>query len=615
MTNSYENIVTNFTEPTCVIAGPGAGKTYLLADVVTQLLKKDKDNKKKTTFLAFGKGARARMEAELTDPAEQWKLTDNQLPEIRTMHSLGLEIIKTHPQSVGLVDENFETQEDGTIKKLIFRDAALILDFDEKADIKKAIKCKEYGDCKENLNEGKCKVCTKYREIMGKCNRVDFDDHVLLACEVLEQDSSLLKKYQSKAQYLLVDEYQDINAAQFRLIKLLSQPYPNGLLVVGDDAQTIYSFRGTDTKFILQFDKAFPKGKTYPLPYSHRCPKEIMEEAFKVLNKYHPNYKGIKTVKDLTFSAQEGEQPCVLQTDTEITESQTAAFIARKSLEEEKDVLILVPDNKFFPRIMAQLHKYRVPYDCDESMLPSRIGKLLQFARWLEKPSDSFLTRLVIEELINTGVAKVKGAQKRKRDRPETRAARIAEEKKIAKLWESVSEENNLFSVIEKLKNPTGALSAIQEGLNSLLELYTGEASTFSQQLLAVSGAWKKPDELVNDLSSVRNLLAPQWPTIRRLARLRTMRKAKGLQAHVVIMVGLEEGLLPLPRANLAEQARLFYVGMTRAKKKLYLLHSWRRLPDITWDKNNVTDRPRSRFLNDIGRPSRKIYRASEALS
>ena len=618
--NNYEKfvkIVMGFNSPTCILAGPGAGKTHLLADIITGLLNKG-IKKNKITVLAFGRDASARMKAKLTDPKESWKLADNKIPQIRTMHSLGLEIIKKNPQSVGLLDEDCVTQANDKIKELMFRDAALILDYDEESDAPKAIKCKEHGDCKQNLDKRKCYVCKKYWEIMGKCNYVDFDDHVLLACKVLEQDPSLLKKYQSKAQYLLVDEYQDINAAQFKFIKLLNQQFPNGLLVVGDDAQTIYSFRGARTKFILNFNKMFSAGKTSTLPYSHRCPKEIMKDAFKILNKYYPAYKGITKVKDLAFTVSEGKSPYIGQADTEITEAETCALIARKSLQEEREVLILVPDRRFFQGIMSQLREYGVPYDCDENMLPPRMELLLRFIKWLDDPNNSFLTRLVIEDLINTGIAKVKGQKKLKRYTPETRATRRAEEKRIAELWGSVGKRHNLLSVIKKLKNPDGVLDEIQKWLNSLLELYsirnTKKASSFSQQLLAVSGAWKKPEEVVDDLSSVRNLLVPQRPTIRRLARLRTLKKAKGLEAHVVIIVGLEKNIVPRQDANLAEQARLFYVSMTRAKENLYLLHSWRRPQYITYE-SKVTNRPRSPFLDDIGRPSIKFYHPSEVLS
>jgi superfamily I DNA/RNA helicase len=141
MLSNYEEIVTNFASPICVIAGPGAGKTHLLADRVTRLLKDgvDKDN---VMVLAFGKDASARMKNELTNPNEPWKLKNDELPHISTMHSLGLEIVKTCPGIVGLLGNDPKTQEDDKIKQLMFRDAALLLGLEEKEATKQAIKCK-----------------------------------------------------------------------------------------------------------------------------------------------------------------------------------------------------------------------------------------------------------------------------------------------------------------------------------------------------------------------------------------------------------------------------------------------------------------------------------------
>ena len=112
---------------------------------------------------------------------------------------------------------------------------------------------------------------------MSKCNYIDFDDQIHFACQILENFPNILNKYQSQAEHLLVDEYQDINAAQFKLIKLLSGRYRGGLFVVGDDAQSIYSFRGGDPKFILRFEHDFPGTEVATLAHSRRCHENILE--------------------------------------------------------------------------------------------------------------------------------------------------------------------------------------------------------------------------------------------------------------------------------------------------------------------------------------------------
>jgi DNA helicase-2/ATP-dependent DNA helicase PcrA len=205
--NSYEEIVTNFVSPTLVLAGPGAGKTYLLADRIKRLLYNGTD-KGIITVLTFGKDANQHMINELIKPSG-FNIPFTKLPHISTMHSLGFEILCEKPHDINLLKTNLKVQENENVKRLMYRDASLILDYTED-DSKEALKCKQYGDCKENLEERKCQICEQYWKIMSKCNYVDFDDLILFACRILEKNPTILKKYQFRAKHLLVDEYQDV---------------------------------------------------------------------------------------------------------------------------------------------------------------------------------------------------------------------------------------------------------------------------------------------------------------------------------------------------------------------------------------------------------------------
>jgi len=326
-----------------------------------------------------------------------------------------------------------------------------------------------------------------------------------------------------------------------------------------------------------------------------------MEDAFKILNKYYPAYKGIKNVDDLIFDGVSGERLSVIPAIDEAEEAGKAALIAKDSLREGKDVLILIPDKRFFPRITKELRNRGIPYDFDKSLLPDRMGVLLRFLGWVKQPSNNFLTRLVIEDII-------------KEEEKQTKKQKVAGKKKVAKLWESVNEENDLFSVIQKLDDKDGTIKVIGKNLNGLLNLYnennssetdTDKSGKFIKVLSDITGIWTNPNEFADDLTSVQELLQPTKIAVAKLVSLRTMGKAKGLQADVVIILALEKGIVPAPYAdNQVEQARLFYVSMTRAKQKLYLLHAWKRSPKVTYDKKQVVRRPRSPFL-DILRPKR----------
>ena len=164
---------------------------------------------------------------------------------------------------------------------------------------------------------------------MSKCNYIDFDDQVNFAVQILQTDDSILKEYQSKCKYLLVDEYQDINASQFKLINLLSAQFGNGLFAVGDDAQSIYGFRGSDTKYVLNFNKDYNNAFTPPLAHSRRCHKLIMEDAARMLKIYYPEWTG---PHDLQYHMPNGEEPFLLQMPSDRAEAEWTARIAHMIL-------------------------------------------------------------------------------------------------------------------------------------------------------------------------------------------------------------------------------------------------------------------------------------------
>jgi len=599
--NNYEEIVTNFASPTLVLAGPGAGKTHLLADRIKRLLDKDTD-KGIITVLTFGKDANQYMIYKLTE-LSGFNIQFSKLPHISTMHSLGLEIICEKPRDVNLHKTELKVQENEDVKQLMYRDASLMLDYTED-DSKEALKCKQYGDCKENPEEKKCQICEQYWEIMSKCNYVDFDDQILFACRILEKNPTILKKYQLRAKHLLVDEYQDINTAQFKLIELLSRESRNELFVVGDDAQSIYGFRGGNPKFILRFGEDFPGSEIPPLPYSRRCHDKIMQDAIKVLKKYYTDWTG---EQELEYTVPSGEESQIWQLPSNKAEAIMVAVIARQFIQEKKSILILVPKKEFFPLITQELSKRGIVYSCPISFLPKRVEIAKLFLDWAGIPSDSFKTRLVVEELINNGIAKVPGARKYQNCNPETIKKRIEEETEIAKLWESVDKKNDLFSVIKSLREPNETLMKIRDGLLNLRDLFINykkeKCGEFIKQLAVVSNIWINPLKLIEDITKITELLNPQGSTGLGWVQLNTMKKAKGLEADIVIIVGLEDDIVPNPRGDLVEESRLFYVSMTRAKEKLFLFHAYKRPRNISYG-NVLMDKPRSKFLEIIGKKS-----------
>jgi DNA helicase-2/ATP-dependent DNA helicase PcrA len=174
-------------------------------------------------------------------------------------------------------------------------------------------------------------------------------------------------------------------------------------------------------------------------------------------------------------------------------------------------------------------------------------------------------------------------------------------------LWESVDSRNDLFTVILSLESPNETLLKIRDSLSNLIKFYKDykgdNRGEFVKHLSIVTGIWIDPSSLADDISSVVEKLQSQRPASPGLVQLRTMRKAKGLQANVVIIVGLEKDIMPDPRSDIVEEARLFYVSMTRSKEKLYVFHAYRRPRNITYG-GDLIDIKRSEFLDTIGRES-----------
>jgi len=602
MSDDYEAIVTHSATPLLVLAGPGAGKTYLLADRVSRIVAEDPAAREATTVLTFGKDASEYMRSSLLDQEGDFRLEVELLPSIRTMHSLGFEIVKLKPRQVGLRKTDLEVQDDERIKKLLYRDSALITGSTED-ESNEARLCKGRGDC--TRSGSLCHICEKYWEIMSKLNRVDFDDQVLFAVRILEANPGILAAYQARCRNLLVDEYQDINAAQFRLIEILSRESREGLFAVGDDAQSIYAFRGADPGFILRFTDDYPAAVAPPLRHSRRSHRSILEPATKVLAEYYPQWAG---PYDLEYHVAPGEAPFVWQLPSEMAEAEMVARLARRFVNDRKTVLVLAPKAGFFRLISRALRKWNVAHECPTSLLPrntlARLTSASILSRWVEHPNDNFITRLGIEELIDHDIdAKVPCASKGPPCSEETIERRITEEKRIALLWESVDREKSLYDAIQEAP-AEGVLAPLKEAFAVLLDRHTdfsGEkAGDFARSLARATGGWVQPTRFGQDICTALALLEPVSAAGIGFAQLMTMRRAKGLEADVVIAVGLEDDIIPSPKQDLAEEARLFYVSMTRAREQLYLLHAFRRPRDISFGQA-ITNKARSRFLDAVG--------------
>jgi len=222
------------------------------------------------------------------------------------------------------------------------------------------------------------------------------------------------------------------------------------------------------------------------------------------------------------------------------------AAISHDAIQEKKTVLILVPKKEFFPLLLKELTRKQVPHNCSINLLPDRVDIAKRFIDWVKDPNDSFLTRLVIEDLIDSkGIAAVPGAKKDGRSKKSTIKKRIDEETNIAELWEDVDKDNDLYSIIQDYDNGNKTLETIRDALIGFEQSYNNfkkdNRGEFAKQLAFITGIWIDPSKMAEDIADVVKLIQAEQPFGSTSAQLMTMRKAKGLEAQVVIIVGLEK--------------------------------------------------------------------------
>lgn len=580
--NPQQQQAVKATEGPCLIlAGAGSGKTRALTYRVAYLISEKGISPEDILVMTFTNRAAGEM-------IERIKKLTGLLPTqpvMGTFHSFCARILRREGKVLGL-PPGFAIYDESDALDAV-KEAMATLDIPVKKTSPHAVRSTISGAKNELISsleypqyargyfqETVAKIYLEYQKILERNKALDFDDLLLTTIKLFQAEPSILTRYQIQFRYILIDEYQDTNPAQYLISKYLANRHKN-ICVVGDAAQSIYSFRSADYRNILNFEKDYPNTRVFNLEQNYRSTQNILDAAHSIIskNKTHPVLK-------LWTDKNGGEKIEVVETRNEIEE---ALFILSKlNMNKLSDHAILYRTNAQSRSLEEQFLRAGIPYKLvgGVSFYQRReIKDVLSYLRLLQNPKDS--VSLKRAEKIGKG--------------------------RLSKLMELYSEiANNLdkfstLDLLDKSLQSTGYLAYLDDG--------TEEGKGRVENVKELRSVAEEFPNLVDFLENVALVENGNLPSRRKVndkkqdnnaVTLMTLHSAKGLEFPVVFMVGMEEGLFPHSRSmldvnELEEERRLCYVGITRAKEKLFFTYTRQRLYFGTRSNNLI-----SRFLGDI---------------
>lgn len=591
-----------FPGPVALVAGPGSGKTTVLARRVKHLVEERGADPEEITVITFTREAARNMKERLTPPAKEG-MPNITLPlefhpqTICTMHSLGARIVADNCDRLG-VTSGYRVVSAWQVRQMLFEDAARLCredtGFGRECDRRK----QQVGMPE---NERQEQVFDAYQKILRSCNAIDFDDQIIMACQVLSNHDDVRQDWQRRATHLLVDEYQDINSAQLELIQLLSGPDASGLFVVGDDDQSIYGFRGAEPDYIRNFEEHFVGGHIESIPDCFRCQPHVIKAAHGFIEMFNPDR--IKKPEPICIRP-EGPLVTVHGVPSDAREAVIIATMAADALR-EGDVLVLLPKSGYADQLEKELRKRRIAFD-----VPPQRGSTatLMFAAlrdWLADPSDNLAFRELLQAVADGGSVGIPGPKVRK---PEKVAEREEALTKLSDLWKGVFAGASLRDSLRISTQNSDLYKMLDAVTDELEQAAEGTPTDFGQRTFEALKPWANSKSMLDELAASPAGTRGPIDGDANVVRIMTMRNSKGLEAETVFIIGLEEGAFPNGEHDtdqFKEEARLFYVSMTRAKKDLHLFHARSRSGGKTYKAKSFGMNP-SPFLEGLPERHRK---------
>lgn len=612
--------------PLLILAGAGSGKTRALTHRIAYLIEEKGVNPWNILAITFTNKAAG----EMRDRVDRLVSFGAESVWVSTFHSACVRILRRHIEGLGYTT-NF-TIYDGDDQKTLMRQILKRLDMDPKTYREKAVLSQVSSLKNELVSFGEysaraagnfrdsqvAEIYTAYQEELKKNNALDFDDLLVKTVELLQSDRDVREYYQNRFQYIMVDEYQDTNHAQFKLIELLAGKHGN-LCVVGDDDQSIYRFRGADIRNILEFEAEYPGAQVIRLEQNYRSTKTILEAANQIIS----NNEGRKE-KRLWTENEEGEKLRICAFETGADEAEAIAGEVASLHIPYRDIAVLYRTNAQSRLLEERFVHKNIPYQVVGGVNFYQRKEIKDILAYL-KTIDSGMDDLAVQRIINvprrgigaTSIGKVMnfaGAHN----------LRFYEALKESDLIDTLGKVHGkiegFVDVIENLRAQASALD-LPDLIEAVIRDTGYEDELKNDDAVSVQARMENIQELINKAAdfSIRakekeDLLGRFLEEVALVADidrtseeedrvlLMTLHSAKGLEFSRVYIAGMEDGLFPSGKSVnaeddslLEEERRLAYVGVTRAKKALVLTWSRRRMVngESRWCKP-------SRFLEEI---------------
>ena len=597
--------------PCLVLAGAGSGKTRVLTERIVNLIDNGVSPYNILAITFTNKAAK-----EMRTRVENKLGYETNSIFIGTFHSFGLRILRENYVDIGYTSNItiLDTDDVKTIVKRILKQNGYDpAKYEIRTIINKISSAKNDGISPNEysklfLNDLDIVIGLVYKEytkLLKDNNSVDFDDLLLKPVELFKKNKSILEKYQERFKYILVDEYQDTNGIQYELCKLLAGKYKN-IFVVGDANQSIYSFRNADYRNILNFERDYKNAKVILLEENYRSTNNILKAANSVIKN---NSEGKKL--NLWSSKSDGELITYVRCEDEIKEANYVITKIKELVQQGykySDMAVLYRTNAQSRVVEDAFVRNNIPHNIIGSYYfynRKEIKDLIAYLKLIYNPNDSVsLERIINVPKRGIGTKSIENLRNKATSNNMSMFDAIGSGKElefkniILKLQE-FSLNNNLSDLIEEVLSTTGI--RMEYELNKSLENEAKVENLNEFKTVALmfeeSGIYDLQTFLENiALVSDRG----QYNNDGDEVSIMTLHSAKGLEFNIVFLLGMEEGLFPHNRSfdslsDLEEERRLCYVGITRAKEKLYLLNA--RLRTIFGKTSGTIE---SRFIREI---------------